>query len=160
MRYYLGLGSNVGDRLNFMQHAVEGLQQFGTVEKKSPLYESEPFGVKEQDTFYNAVIIYNSNLDLAQLITKIKNLEKQIGRQDRPRWHAREIDIDILDYDGPEVQTEQVTVPHPGLEKRNFVLYPLRDVAPYFCNRQKTEMNTLIEESQDGGKVKKIKAEW
>ncbi|MCB0284077.1 MAG: 2-amino-4-hydroxy-6-hydroxymethyldihydropteridine diphosphokinase [Calditrichaeota bacterium] len=160
MRYILSLGSNIGDRLDYIQKAVKGLQEFGEVIKKSALYMTEPFGVKEQPTFYNAVIILKSTFSPFQLLEKVKNLESELGRKQRPHWHEREIDIDILEYDGDVVSTELLTIPHSELENRNFVLIPLMEAEPEFVNRNGKTISELILESSDPGKVRLKKKTW
>lgn len=160
MRYILCLGSNVGDRQQYLLNALKGMAKLGIIEKKSGLYLTEPFGVKNQQAFYNAIVILKSALSPFQLLEDIKILELGVGRKQRPRWHEREIDIDILDYDGEVISTDQLNIPHKELENRNFVLIPLKELEPGFVNRRGKPISKMIMESSDPGKVELKLKTW
>lgn len=131
---FLGLGSNKGDRLSYLKEAVSKIRADGKsrVEKISSVYETEPYGLKEQNQFLNAVIQISSERSLMELHPWIKNLEKEIGRKEGPKWGPREIDIDLLFYNDTVFSSEKLTVPHKEVLLRDFVLVPLEEIAPEF----------------------------
>ncbi|MGE5399875.1 MAG: 2-amino-4-hydroxy-6-hydroxymethyldihydropteridine diphosphokinase [Ignavibacteriales bacterium] len=145
---FLGLGSNKGDRLSFLREAVQkiGADKETMIVRFSSVYETEPYGLKEQDYFYNAVIQIVSNRSLAELRPWIKNLEKEIGRVEGPKWGPREIDIDLLFYNDMVYSDELLTVPHKEVLLRDFVLVPLAEIAPDFIhpviNRKISDIDT------------------
>ena len=127
---YLGIGSNVGDRLAFLQTAINSLPPEVTPLERSPVYETPAWGYTEQDAFLNQVLHAETDLPPDELLTYVKQLEESVGRTPRFHWGPREIDIDILFYDDIEHQNHQLTIPHPGIPSRAFVLAPLADLAP------------------------------
>ncbi len=127
---YLSLGSNLGDREANLREAVGQLSELGEVTARSSLYESEPVDLVEQPWFLNAVIALRTNLQPGELLREILLLESSLGRvRTRPKG-PRKIDIDILLYDGTVVQERGLTVPHPAMHERMFVLAPLAEIAP------------------------------
>lgn len=150
---YLGLGSNVGDRLSNLKQAVlllggtEGME----VRRAAPVYESEPWGVKEQRWFLNTVVEIGTTLGPGGLLDAAKRVEADLGRKARRRWGPREIDVDILLYDDLEVATDELTIPHGRLEERLFVLLPLRDLLPEWRNREGVAIAALIERLRGTG---------
>lgn len=130
---YIGLGSNVGDRVTFLASAIRGIADFEmtVVNDVSDVYETEPVGEVPQDTFLNACIAVHTDLDVSAFHARIKELEKFIGRTVTQRWGPREIDIDILLYDAIIVNTDHLTVPHREIANRRFVLQPLSEIAMY-----------------------------
>jgi 2-amino-4-hydroxy-6-hydroxymethyldihydropteridine diphosphokinase len=129
---FVGLGANLGDRAAALNAAGAALGRLtGTrVLAGSPVYETSPVGVTEQPAFLNAVVWLETVLDPAALVGETQKIEAALGRVHRERWGPREIDIDILLYDGLVYADPAVTVPHPEMENRRFVLVPLRDIAP------------------------------
>jgi 2-amino-4-hydroxy-6-hydroxymethyldihydropteridine diphosphokinase len=128
---YLGLGANVGDRQANLRMALQRLQTLARLEEVSSLYETEPVGVSEQPSFFNAVCRVSTGLEPQALLRFLKNLEGEIGR--RPggqKWGPRPIDLDILLYDDRVVDVPELRVPHPRLAERAFVLVPLCELAP------------------------------
>ena len=160
MHYYLSLGSNKGDKLNNLKEAVEGLLSYGIIIKKSSVYKTEPYGVKEQDDFFNVIVTLESELQPQVLLDRLKKLEKKIGRQERPRWHEREIDIDIIEYDGEPVKTVDLYIPHPEFENRRFVLLPLYEINPHFQNRKKMNIKDMIRVCPDTGRAERYLLNW
>jgi 2-amino-4-hydroxy-6-hydroxymethyldihydropteridine diphosphokinase len=128
---YLGLGSNIGDRQGFLQEAVELVDDLpGTrVLRTSSIYETEPWGEADQDSFYNAVVEILTTLPPAELLAAVKNIETRMGRVSTRRNGPRIIDIDILLYGSAVMEDEQLAIPHPFLPQRQFVLTPLRELA-------------------------------
>lgn len=133
---FLGLGSNKGDRVSFLKSAVTKIKadKFSVIEVVSSVYESLPYGVKEQNNFLNAVIKISSRRELNELSAWIKTLEREIGRIEGPRWGPREIDIDLLFYDSVVFSDEKLTVPHKEVLIRDFVTVPLKEIAPDFVH--------------------------
>lgn len=128
-RVWLALGSNLGDRDGYLQGAREALGQAGiTVTRQSHVAETEPVGVTDQPRFLNQVLEADTTLEPRDLLTTIKTIEQRLGRQSRQRWGPREIDIDILRYDGRTVDEPGLHVPHPELENRPFLIELLREV--------------------------------
>ena len=129
-RVYFGLGSNLGDRRERLRDAEAGLRAGGVaIDAVSGLYETKPWGVTDQPAFLNAVVAGATDLSPADLLRLAKRIEADAGRDfDAPRWTARPIDVDILLIEGETVATEELTVPHPLLYQRAFVLVPLADL--------------------------------
>ena len=130
VKVYLGLGANLGDRQGNLLRAVELLLQWGQIEELSSLYESEPVGYLEQPPFLNAVCELTTTLTAEELLAVVKNIESALGRTPSFRNAPRPIDIDILFYGEQVMNSPHLTIPHPGLEERAFVLVPLAEIAP------------------------------
>ncbi len=129
---YLGLGSNKGDRLSFIEKAIEEISKIDStsVHRVSSIYETEPWGIREQNFFLNCVAELTSGLDAHELAARLKDVEQFIGRTNSSKWHEREIDIDILFYGNLIINSDGLRIPHAEVESRNFVLFPLNDLAP------------------------------
>ncbi len=129
---YLGLGSNLGDRLGHLQSAVDGLAaRAGSVVAVSAVYETEPMGGPEQPDYLNAVVAVDTVLDARELLGVAKALEAAAGREpDGERWGPRPLDVDVLMVGDERVEEPDLIVPHPRIHQRGFVLAPLADVAP------------------------------
>ena len=128
----LGLGSNIGDRIEFIAIAIRAIADLDrtVVDDVSGVYHTEPVGDVVQDYFLNVCISVKTDLDVEEFHRSIKKMEKDIGRQQSTRWGPREIDIDILFFDATVVQTEHLTIPHREIVNRRFVLQPLSEIAP------------------------------
>jgi 2-amino-4-hydroxy-6-hydroxymethyldihydropteridine diphosphokinase len=128
---YIGIGSNLGNRQENCFRAVEILEKRGIkVQKRSSLYETEPWGVKDQPRFINMVVQIETTLEPDDLLRVLKDIEKEIGRQDSFRWGPRMIDLDILLFNALVLNEENLQIPHPSLHEREFVLRPLSEIAP------------------------------
>lgn len=127
---YLSLGSNVGDRKQNLAQAVELMAQQVVVERLSSIYETEPVGYKQQPLFLNAVCRISIELSPEQLHGVAKEIEAKLGRIPSFPNAPRAIDIDILFYGSEVVSSQQLTIPHPRLAERAFVLIPLAEIAP------------------------------
>ncbi|MCK9407903.1 MAG: 2-amino-4-hydroxy-6-hydroxymethyldihydropteridine diphosphokinase [Bacteriovoracaceae bacterium] len=129
---YLGLGSNVGHRVEFIAAAIRGITDFEktVVDAVSNVYETEPVGNIPQSEFLNCALSVRTDLSVEQFHAKMKWLEKEIGRTDSERWGPREIDIDLLFFDSVVLNTDAIRLPHAELVNRKFVLQPLSDIAP------------------------------
>ena len=127
---FLALGSNLGDRGKNLEKAVTELRVFVEVNQISPIYESEPKYVTDQPWFLNMVVAGNTALSASDLLAHLKELEVLIGRPPSERYGPRKIDLDIIFYGDNLIALPDLTIPHPSLEERMFVLRPLADIAP------------------------------
>ncbi|MBV6427527.1 MAG: Bifunctional folate synthesis protein [Haliscomenobacter sp.] len=128
---YLGLGTNLGDRLANLERAKTLVQErIGTILLQSSVYQTEPWGLKDQPEFYNQVLLLETRLSPETILDLILQIEKEMGRIRHQKWDRRLIDIDILFYDQEVLLLDRLTIPHPLMEKRNFVLAPLAEIAP------------------------------
>ena len=125
---YLGMGTNAGDRLANLQAAVDGLAPQVEVLALSMVYQTPPWGYTEQADFLNIALKALTGLAPHELLAFLKDLESQVGRIATFHWGPREIDIDILFYDDLVLEQPGLTIPHPMLHKRTFVLIPLADL--------------------------------
>ncbi|RME42663.1 MAG: 2-amino-4-hydroxy-6-hydroxymethyldihydropteridine diphosphokinase [Caldilineae bacterium] len=133
---FLGLGTNLGDRRANLQRAVRALTALTRIRAISPLYQTAPWGVTNQPDFLNLCLSATTTLPPRALLAELKRLERTLGRQPGLRWGPRLIDIDILFY-GAQIVTEAgLTIPHPRLAERAFVLAPLADIAPNWQHPQ------------------------
>jgi 2-amino-4-hydroxy-6-hydroxymethyldihydropteridine diphosphokinase len=130
MRAAVGLGSNLGDRRAHLQKAFQGLRELGKVVAMSSLYETEPLGGPEQGPYLNAVVLLDTELTPSELLEGLLGLERATGRERRERWGPRTLDLDILLYGEEELDQPGLTVPHPALADRRFVVEPLLEVWP------------------------------
>jgi 2-amino-4-hydroxy-6-hydroxymethyldihydropteridine diphosphokinase len=130
-RAFIGLGSNLGDRRALLRQAVEGLGAPGDVIGVSPVYETEPVGgPEEQGPYLNLVVELSTSDTPRRLLERCRALEAAAGRVRTVRWGPRTLDADVLWVEGWEVDEEDLTVPHPRLWDRRFVVQPLADLAP------------------------------
>ncbi|MAT39503.1 MAG: 2-amino-4-hydroxy-6-hydroxymethyldihydropteridine diphosphokinase [Ectothiorhodospiraceae bacterium] len=154
---FIGMGSNVGDRLNYLQQATELMSEQEGVEllKASSVYETEPWGEPDQDEYLNCVLKLQSSLEALELLHQLKSIEKQIGRKERKKWGPREIDLDILFYGDEIISTDELTVPQENMRVRRFILVPLVEIAPDLKHPEFAQtMNDLLAICPDMGRVK------
>ena len=136
-RAYLGIGSNLGDRLAHLQGAVDALggESGITVVAVSPVYETEPIGGPQQDDFLNAVLAVDTTLDAWGLLEAAHRAEAAEHRVRAERWGPRTLDVDVLLVGDEQVHEPDLEVPHPRLTERAFVLVPQADLAPEWAGR-------------------------
>lgn len=128
---YIGIGSNLGDRKENCLRAIRLLRENGIdVIKESSLYETEPWGVEDQPRFINMVVMVETTKPPMELLNTLKSIESEMGRKPSKRWGPRLIDLDILLYGDLVLSEDVLKIPHPLLEKREFVLIPLSEIAP------------------------------
>jgi 2-amino-4-hydroxy-6-hydroxymethyldihydropteridine diphosphokinase len=127
---YLGLGSNIGDRDANLAAALQALAAIGAVERVSSVYDTAPMLYTNQPRFHNLVCQARTGLSPDALLHAVKEIERQLGRTSGPRYGPRVIDIDLLLYDRLIVTTPALTIPHPRMAERAFVLAPLAELAP------------------------------
>lgn len=131
MRYYLSLGSNLGQRARHLSQARNLLQRAGVrIIRQSSIYETEPVDYLDQPWFYNQVLEVEASQSPMALLDLIKNIELKMKRGPSPDKGPRVIDIDILLADKTVIQTSKLIVPHPRMSFRNFVMMPLAEIAP------------------------------
>jgi 2-amino-4-hydroxy-6-hydroxymethyldihydropteridine diphosphokinase len=132
MEAYLGLGSNLGDRLDTLQRAIELLADDAGIEvrRTSRIWETDPVGGPEQPDFLNVVAEIDTDLEPRDLLTAVEGVEATLGRTRDVRWGPRTIDIDILLIDDLTIADDRLTVPHPRLHERAFVIMPLLELVP------------------------------
>ena len=132
MEAFLGLGSNLGDRLATLQLAVDllGKEPGIRVTRSSRVWETDPLGGPDQPEFLNAVVEVTTELEPAELLSACNRVEAELGRTREVRWGPRTIDIDILLIDDLAIDDPTLTVPHPRLHQRAFALMPLLELSP------------------------------
>ena len=129
---YLALGSNIGDRRNALSEAIRLInERVGRVDKVSSFMETEPWGFKSEFKFLNAVLSVQSMLSPIEILHITQNIEKEMGREKKSLggiYHDRIIDIDLLMYDSLQLNTPELTLPHPHMKEREFVMIPLMEI--------------------------------
>ena len=155
----LSIGTNIGDREQNIENAVKALGEIGKVTAISPIYTSEPWGFESENGFYNIALTMESELLPLDLLRETQRIEKELGRTAKTttEYADRVIDIDIIDYDNQIIKISQqstvnslLTLPHPLMHLRNFVLYPLADIAPEWVHPiLKLTAQELKEKSED-----------
>ena len=129
-RAYVALGSNLGDREENLCTALKHLQENGVeVVKTSTFIETEPYGVTDQPGFVNAVCQVETELAPLELLRLLLSIEQEMGRVRLRRWGERNIDLDLLLYEDAVLESEELTLPHPDMQNRDFVLIPFAEIA-------------------------------
>lgn len=153
---FLGLGSNLGNREEYLGKALRFIiNSVGPINCFSDIYETEPWGFHNENAFLNIVIRLNTILKPEDLMIEILSIEKELGRvRDNSQYLSRTIDIDILLYGNLAIKKTGLTIPHPMIQDRKFVLVPFCDIAPELVHPVlgKT-FSDLLKECQDGSKV-------
>lgn len=155
---FLLLGSNLGDRPQVLASAREAIAtQAGYIVRQSAIYETEPWGITDQPAFLNQVLEITTSLLPEDLLRIILNIEHDLGRVRYERWGARVIDIDMLYFGQTVLDSARLTLPHPRIQDRRFVLAPLAEIAPDFLHPllQKTSSD-LLQDCPDISAVYKI----
>lgn len=131
---FVGLGANLGDRAAQLAAAMEGLSQFPgwQLHAASALYETAPWGLREQPAFLNQVLAVEVAMTPMEFLHAAQALEAALGRVRETHWGPRKIDIDILAWGQQRIQSQRLTIPHPALADRAFVLVPWAEIAPNF----------------------------
>lgn len=131
---YLGLGSNLGDRRQNLESAIQALPPRVRVLRRSAIYRTPPWGYTEQPEFLNMALEAQTELSPEALLEFLKQIELQLGRQPSFLYGPRQIDLDILFYGERILHSQRLTIPHPRLHERAFVLVPLAELAPDFIH--------------------------
>jgi 2-amino-4-hydroxy-6-hydroxymethyldihydropteridine diphosphokinase len=127
---HIALGSNLGDRMANLEAAIAALANDVDVLERSPVYETDPKYITDQRRFLNMVLSAETDLDALSLLASLKGIERHLGRTSGERYGPRPIDLDIIFFGGDVIDLPELTVPHPRLAERAFVLRPLVDIAP------------------------------
>lgn len=129
----MSLGSNTGNRLIILTKALSELERSGfCIIDRSKIWETSPWGFTDQPRFLNMCLCAETELTSEEMIKTIKNLEIKLGRRQSIKWGPREIDIDIIAIGEMVIETPDLSVPHPHMHERTFVLIPLKEIAPQF----------------------------
>lgn len=161
-KVFLGIGGNVGNKQkNFYEVLVLIEKHLGGALKISSIYETPPWGFKASENFWNQVILIRTALSAQILISEIHKIEQHFGRQRKTGcYSSREMDIDILYFDEELIQNESLTVPHPRIAQRKFVLVPLVEIAPDFVHPLFQQSNfQLLESCNDESMIKRLEQE-
>jgi 2-amino-4-hydroxy-6-hydroxymethyldihydropteridine diphosphokinase len=127
---YLSLGSNIGDRRANLRAGVERLRELGEINATSSIYETEPVDVTDQPWFLNCAVALETEKMPRQFLARILAIERDLGRKREQPKGPRTLDIDILLFGNSVVETAELTIPHPAMHERRFVLEPLAEIAP------------------------------
>jgi 2-amino-4-hydroxy-6-hydroxymethyldihydropteridine diphosphokinase len=131
LTYHLVIGGNLGDRLKQLDLAKKMItEEVGTIRKESAIYETQPWGFDDQPWFLNQVLEVKSAESPEEVLHRIKAIEVRAGRNPGEKWQARHIDIDILLIGDTVIKKNDLVIPHPHLQDRNFVLVPLMELTP------------------------------
>jgi len=152
----LALGSNLGDRFSFLELGCQKLEQtFGELLAKSPVYETEPFGVDHKTTFLNQVLAFQTGLEPLEILKATEQIEKDCGRNQKRDLQPRSLDIDILSLGNEVFESSELIIPHPAIEKRRFVLVPLLEVCPFWIHpKSKKSGSDLLKNLSDTSWIK------
>ncbi|MFJ5625192.1 2-amino-4-hydroxy-6-hydroxymethyldihydropteridine diphosphokinase [Peribacillus loiseleuriae] len=149
---YLSIGSNIGDRSTYIKEAILLLHEIEEVNvvQTSSLYETAPIGYLDQPQFLNAVILVSTGLGAEELLSVCQEIEQRLGRKRDIHWGPRTIDLDILLYNHENIETERLSVPHPRMMERAFVIVPLLEINPtIMLPNTDTPLNDILEKLED-----------
>lgn len=146
---YLGLGSNLGDREENLEKAIDALDDFDeiNVTNRSRVFETEPYGKTDQPEFMNMCVEIETRMSPLSLLETVLGIEHSLGRVREEVWGPRIIDIDILLYEDLELELDDLSIPHKEMHKRSFVLEPLAEIAPHM--KHPTLDKTVLELKED-----------
>jgi 2-amino-4-hydroxy-6-hydroxymethyldihydropteridine diphosphokinase len=151
---YIALGTNLGDREANLSSALAELGGRVHIGKRSPVYQTEPWGVTEQPRFLNMVVSGETDLPPEELLHFLKGIERGIGRTGGIRYGPRVIDLDVLFYGDDIIEDKELVIPHPRIAERRFVLVPLADIAASFVHPVLgATVRDLLARSPDDGSV-------
>ena len=152
---YIQLGSNIGERESFITKSMHKVEDdIGKIITASSIFETTAWGNENRNNFLNSVIKIKTPFDAFTILQKSQEIENNLGRERSDKWGERTIDIDILFYNNKIINTKELTVPHPLIQKRKFVLVPLSEIAPNYMHPiLKKNISTLLSECKDTQKV-------
>ncbi|WP_375056241.1 2-amino-4-hydroxy-6-hydroxymethyldihydropteridine diphosphokinase [Zobellella sp. DQSA1] len=156
-RVFVALGANLGDplaQLGAARQALDALAAPGSL-RHSPLYRSRPMGPADQPAYVNGVSVFDTALSPHALLDALQAIELAQGRERKDeRWGPRTLDLDILLYGEQQIEDERLTIPHYGMKQREFVLYPLADLAPELVLPCGTPLTRLLQECPPNGMIR------
>lgn len=154
MKAYLSIGGNLGDRGQNLAEVCRRVRENPKIKltKESSIYETKPWGKLDQPDFWNQVLEIETELSPLDLLEVCQHIENDLGRERIVHWGPRTVDIDILTYDNRVYKDERLTLPHPRIEERAFVLAPLREIAPEFI----LPSGCPVEDALGEGEVRKL----
>jgi 2-amino-4-hydroxy-6-hydroxymethyldihydropteridine diphosphokinase len=154
-KVFLGLGSNLGNRAENLLMAQKLIEEkVGKTLSKSSIYETAAWGITEQNAFLNQVLEIETIFSPNAVLHLVLKIEKDMGRIREIKWGERSIDIDVLYYNNEIISTENLTVPHPFIQERKFVLVPLCEIAAAFIHPKLKKSNLeLLKNCQDSGEI-------
>lgn len=158
---FLSLGSNFGDKEKNILSAVKLIEKIPEIKiiKGSSIYETEPVGFKEQEYFFNMVLEIYTDLSPFKLLQKLEDIEDRLGKNIKRRWGPRSIDIDILFYGDQIIEGKELTIPHPLINERRFVLIPMAEIAgDFLCPKTKLKITDIIKNCKEDESVLRIKS--
>ena len=158
---YIGIGSNLGTPGKNCIEAIEKISNTKDIKiiSRSSFYQTEPIGEVQQDWFVNSTIKIKTNLSPTHLLSDLLNIESAMGRTREEKWGPRLIDLDLLFYGNLILGKKGLTLPHPEIQKRKFVLIPMSEIAESLVHPTlKKTIKTLLQESSDGTVVKKLRS--
>jgi 2-amino-4-hydroxy-6-hydroxymethyldihydropteridine diphosphokinase len=156
---YIGIGSNVGDKARQCERGISEILKLDRhrLLARSSLYKTQPIGYTKQDWFINLVIKVETEMDAPALLCSLKEIETRLGRVKTLRWGPRAIDLDILFFNDHQIQTDELTVPHPLIQDRRFVLVPLAEIDPDFTHPVlKETIQQLLERFKENQGVERV----
>jgi len=155
---FLSTGTNIGNRQANLDEVNKRISQtVGTVVAQSGIYETEAWGLTDQQDFYNQVLLIHTPLSPTTLLQQCHLIEEEMGRKRKKKWGPRLIDIDVLFYNDMVIDQEGVQIPHPRLHLRNFVLLPLCELnADWVHPLLNKKMHLLLQECQDDLQAKRV----
>jgi 2-amino-4-hydroxy-6-hydroxymethyldihydropteridine diphosphokinase len=159
MQYYLSIGSNLGNRLAFLQFSINELKKYATIENVSNIYETQAIGFETENLFLNACLQLKCSLPPLDLLAIIHEIESSAGRVrlNDGYYHSRPLDIDIIYCDDLILSSEKLTIPHPKYTERKFVLLPLNELSMNLIDPlSKTPLKSLLQNCCDTSKVEPL----
>lgn len=156
--YLILAGCNLGDRVHSIQRAAQVMELLlGKLRSRSSIYESQAWGEINQQDFCNQLFELQSPYSPEFVLETLKLIERKLGRKQRTRWAAREMDLDIIALGNTLLQSDSLIIPHPYIADRRFVLEPLKEIKPEWTHpRSGLSIDRLIRECPDSGWVKKL----
>ena len=153
---YIGLGSNLNDKMANLNKAMELIEQDSKVNvlKRSSVYQTEPVGIKDQPLFLNMVMEVETEFSPIDLLNFLQDIEKQMGRKKEKKWGPRNIDLDLLLYEDQIINSAELTLPHAQMHQRKFVLIPLAEIAKEKIHPLKKQtISDLLEDLKEDSQV-------
>lgn len=134
-KVYIAFGSNLGDSMKIIDKALNLIENNGmNIIKKSKIYETKPYGYTNQPNFINGVILVDTEMGCRKILEKLLSIEEELGRVREIHWGPRVIDLDIIFYNNEIYNEENLIVPHPDMQNRDFVLKPMNDICPEYVH--------------------------